>query len=47
MEICPDCRLEKWTESAGDPDSPGFCECPTLKVEPYRYSEEDDPEEVL
>jgi len=46
MKICSDCQLEKWTEAAGDPDDPGFCECPILKIEPYLYDEEDDPEEV-
>jgi len=46
MKICPDCQRQKWTVAAGDPDSGLFCECPVLKVEPYRYDEEDDPEEV-
>ncbi len=46
MKVCPDCQLEKWNVSAGDPDAPGFCECPVLKPDPYIYDEEDDPEEV-
>jgi len=46
VETCPDCRREKWTDAV-DPDTLGLCECPALKkVEPYRYGEEDDPEEI-
>lgn len=42
METCRDCLLEKWTEeSVGSPDGPGFCECPTLKVEDYTEDEDE------
>ena len=48
MGLCPDCcrpQAKSPKESADSPETP-WCECPALKVEPYKYSEEDDPEEV-
>jgi hypothetical protein len=43
---CPKCLLEIWTPAAICPDSPGFCNCPTLEIDDYLYSEEDSPEEI-
>ena len=34
---CPDCLLEIWTEAAGRPDAPGFCECPVIRPKEYDY----------
>lgn len=48
MGLCLDCYLpkaESLEQFVNDPITP-WCECPSLKVDPYLYDEEDDPEEV-
>ena len=48
-EKCPDCRLLKWFAEApeADDDNALWCECPILKVAPYRYGEDDAPDGAI
>ena len=48
MKVCPECFGRKFTsieEVRNDLEAP-WCECPSIKVIPYKYSDDDRPDEI-